>query len=188
MTVSAVPVTDLLREWVGGKPENLDHLLPVLYDPLHRIAARELRRESGDHTLQPTALVNEAYLKLRDIAGVSFASRNQFLGFAAHLIRRILVDHARRKQAQKRGSAGVKVSLLEADAVAWSRPPDLVALDDALMQLSALDPRKRAVVELRFFGGLSAEEIAVLLETSAVTVHREWRRARAWLLREMQAS
>lgn len=188
MTVSAVPVTDLLREWVDGKSENLDHLLPVLYDELHRIAARELRREGPEHTLQPTALVNEAYLKLRDVAGVSFESRSQFLGFAAHLIRRILVDHARRKLAQKRGSAGVKVTLFEADAVAWSRPPDLVALDDALKELTSLDARKGAVVELRFFGGLSAEEIAALLKTSAVTVHREWRRARAWLLREMQAS
>lgn len=188
MTVSVVPVTDLLREWVDGKSEGLDQLLPVLYEELHRIAERELRRETPDHTLQPTALVHEAYLRLRDVAGVSFADRHQFLGFAAHLIRRILVDHARRKRAQKRGAANLRVTLVEAEAVGMARSPDLIALDDALQTLASLDPRKNTVVELRFFGGLSADETASLLGLSAVTVHREWRRARAWLYRELQPS
>lgn len=188
MTVAAVPVTDLLHEWVGGRSESLDRILPVLYHELHRIAARELRREAPDHTLQPTALVHEAYLRLRDLHGVSFTDRQQFFGFAAHLIRRILVDHARKKGAQKRGAAGFRVTLTEAEGQSFSRPPDLVALDDALKQLAMFDRRKSTVVELRFFGGLSAEETAALLRVSPVTIHREWRRARAWLFRELQAT
>lgn len=186
MTVSAVPVTDLLREWEGGRSDLLDRLLPTLYQELHRIAARELRREARDHTLQPTALVNEAYLRLREVEGVRFEDRQEFFGFAAHLIRRILVDHARRKGAQKRGAGNLRVTLGEAEEMDAARPADLVALDDALKQLSRLDRRKGAVVELRFFGGLSAEEIAAHLRVSPITVHREWRRARAWLLRELQ--
>lgn len=188
MNAPAVPVTDLLHQWTNGNPELLDQLVPTLYQELHRIAARELRREIPDHTLQPTALVNEAYLKLRGVAGISFVDRQQFFGFAAHLIRRILVDHARKKGALKRGAAGLRVTMDEAEAVAHSRPPDLVALDDALNQLASLDARKASVVELRFFGGLSAEESGSLLKISAVTVNREWRRARAWLFRELQTT
>jgi RNA polymerase sigma factor (TIGR02999 family) len=157
-----------------------DRVVAQLYRDLKRIAAREFRRERPAHTLQATALVNEAYLRLRQVHGVAWANRRQFLGFAAHLMRRILVDHARVKGTARRGAGGLRVPLAEAEAVGGAGI-DLLALDGALEELARLDSRKAAVVELRFFGGLTLEEIAAALGLSPETIGREWRRARAWL-------
>ncbi|HYH44531.1 MAG TPA: sigma-70 family RNA polymerase sigma factor [Thermoanaerobaculia bacterium] len=179
------PLTTLLRQWTDGDPEAINRVVPLLYQELRSIAARELRRERSEHTLQATALVSEAYLRLREVHGVAWQNRSQFLGFAAHLIRRILVEHARRKGSAKRGGGGLRVSLTEAQGIGLWRGPDLVALDLALEALGALDPRKASVVELRFFGGLSVEETAAVLELSPETVGREWRRAKAWLFQEL---
>lgn len=179
------PVTELLRVWATGVPEAGDHVVQILYDELKRIAARELGRERPEHTLQPTALVHEAYLRLREVHGVVWEDRNRFLGFAAHLMRRILVEQARRKATAKRGGSSHRVTVVEAALVGTDRPPDVLAVDEALSTLSRLDSRKAAVVELRFFGGLTAEETARVLGLSAETVGREWRRAKAWLYREL---
>lgn len=178
-------LTALLREWSDGDSRMADRVVPLLYHELKRIAARELRRERPEHTLQVTALVNEAYMRLRDVHGVTWKDRGQFLGFAAHLIRRILVDHARHKGAARRGGGAVRATLSEAVAVAARQPPDVVAVDEALSALAEIDGRKAAVVELRFFGGLTVEETAAVLHTSPETVGREWRRAKAWLFREL---
>lgn len=163
----------------------VDRVVPLLYEELRRIAARELRRERPTHTLQATALVNEAYLRLRQVHGVTWEDRHQFLGFAAHLIRRILVEHARKRASAKRGGGSLRVTLAEAEVLGTGRRPDLVTLDDALTALAEIDPRKAAVVELRFFGGLSVEESAAVLRISPETVGREWRRAKAWLYHEL---
>ncbi|HET9226830.1 MAG TPA: sigma-70 family RNA polymerase sigma factor [Thermoanaerobaculia bacterium] len=179
------PLTEMLKQWSEGDPGMADRVVPLLYEELRRIAARELKRERPEHTLQATAVVNEAYMRLRDVHGVVWEDRNRFLGFAAHLIRRILVDHARRKGSAKRGGEGVQVTLSEAAALGMDRPPDLVALDEALVSLSEIDARKAAVVELRFFGGLTVEEAAEVLSLSPETVGREWRRAKAWLYQEL---
>jgi RNA polymerase sigma factor (TIGR02999 family) len=185
------PLTQMLRQWSDGDPTLVDRVVPLLYEELKRLASRELRRERSTHTLQATALVSEAYLRLRQIHDVHWESRSQFLGFAAHLMRRILVDHARRKGFAKRGGGRRRVALDELDGVvglaglATSRPPDLVALDQALGALGEVDRRKAAVVELRFFGGLTVEETATVLGLSSETVGREWRRAKAWLYQEL---
>jgi RNA polymerase sigma factor (TIGR02999 family) len=179
------PVTEMLRRWAAGDPRIGDRVVRLLYDELKHIAAREFQREQPWHTLQTTALVNEAYLRLREVHGVTWESRDQFLGFAAHLMRRILVEHARRKGRAKHGGGARRVTLSEAERLAPSRSPDLVALDDALAALGTLDARKAAVVELRFFGGLSVDETAAVLRLSPETVGREWRRAKAWLYREL---
>lgn len=175
------PLTELLRLWSDGDPRMADRVVPILYEELKRIAARELQNERPEHTLQVTALVHEAYLRLRQVHGVTWDDRNQFLGFASHLIRRILVEHARKKAALKRGGGGQRVTLSEAEQLGMRRPPDLVVLDDALSALAELDLRKAAVVELRFFAGLTVEETAAVLALSPETVGREWRRAKAWL-------
>jgi RNA polymerase sigma factor (TIGR02999 family) len=175
------PLTELLRLWSEGDPRMADRVVPLLYEELKRIAARELQNERPEHTLQVTALVHEAYLRLRQVHGVTWDDRNQFLGFASHLIRRILVEHARKKAALKRGGCGQRVTLTEAEQLGMSRPPDLIVLDEALSALAELDLRKAAVVELRFFGGLTVEETAAVLGVSPETVGREWRRAKAWL-------
>jgi len=175
------PLTELLRLWSEGDPRMADRVVPLLYEELKRIAARELQNERPEHTLQVTALVHEAYLRLRQVHGVTWDDRNQFLGFASHLIRRILVEHARKKAALKRGGGGQRVTLSEAEQLGMSRPPDLIVLDEALSALAELDLRKAAVVELRFFGGLTVEETAAVLGISPETVGREWRRAKAWL-------
>lgn len=177
---SKPPLTEMLRRWSGGDPSMADRVVAQLYRDLKRIAAREFRRERPAHTLQATALVNEAYLRLRQVHGVAWESRSQFLGFAAHLMRRILVEHARMKGTAKRGAGGLRVPLGEAEA-ARAAPADLLALDGALEALSQLDARKAAVVELRFFGGLTVEEVAAALRLSPETIGREWRRAKAWL-------
>lgn len=179
------PLTDMLRNWGEGDPRVADAVVTALYEELRRLAAREFRRERTAHTLQVTALVSEAYLRLREVHGVTWESREQFLGFAAHLMRRILVEHARRRVRAKRGGGAVRVTLEEADRVGVRRPRDLLALDEALGALGELDARKAAVVELRFFGGLSLEETATVLRVSPETVGREWRRAKAWLYQEL---
>ncbi len=177
----------MLRQWSEQDPEIADRVLATLYEELKRLAARELRRERPAHTLQATALVHEAYLRLRSVHGIAWRDRAQFLGFATHLMRRILVEHARRLAARKRGGGGRRVTLAEAEAVGTGRPVDLLALDDALGALERMDARKAAVVELRFFGGLTVEETAVALRVSPETVGREWRRAKAWLFQELGA-
>jgi RNA polymerase sigma-70 factor (ECF subfamily) len=178
-------VSRLLTEWANGNQQALDDLTPLVYRELRQLAAGYLRKERPDHTLQPTALVHEAYLRLVDQKNPSWEGRSHFFGVAARLMRQILVDHARRRQAGRR--AGRKVSLEEAVSFQPERSRDLVALDSGLKALEGLDPRKCKAVELRYFGGLSMDEIAQTLEVSAVTVRRDLRMAEAWLLQEMQS-
>ena len=178
-------VTNILIASSQGDQEALDKLLPLVYTELRRLAERYLHKERSDHTLQPTALVNEAYLRLID-QNVPWQNRAHFFGVAAEMMRRILIDHARKHQAQKRGSGGIKISLDEAIDVADERAAELIALDEAMKALAEFDPQKSRIVELRFFGGLSIEETAEVLKVSPDTIGREWRRARAFLLREME--
>jgi len=178
-------VTALLKDWSGGDREALERLMPLVYGELRRVAASYLRSERPDHTLQPTALVHEAYFRLVDQKEVVWQNRAHFFGIAAQIMRRILVDHARKRQAAKRDAAGLKV-VAEADAAsAPNDAPDLLALDSALDALERLDPRQARIVELRFFGGLTVEETAEVASISPATVKREWRTARAWLRREI---
>jgi RNA polymerase sigma factor (TIGR02999 family) len=179
-------ITKLLQTWSDGDQDAAVRVLPLVYDELRHIASRQLRQERGSHTLQATAVVHEAYLRLRGQAGFEWPSRAHFFAFAAHLIRRILVDHARHRNRAKRGGGMEKVTLAEAADLALERAPDLVALDEALTNLESLDPRKAAVVELRFFAGLTLDETAEQLGVSSETVGREWRRARAWLFDQLQ--
>ena len=181
---SAHEVTLLLAEWANGNQQALDELTPLVYRELRQLAASYLRKERLGHTLQPTALVHEAYVRLVDQANPNWQSRSHFFGVAARLMRQILVDHARRKQAGKR--AVIKVPLDEAVSFRHERSRDLMALDNGLNALEKLDPRKCKAVELRYFGGLSMEEIAEALEVSAITVRRDLRMAEAWLHQEMQ--
>lgn len=178
-------VTRLLVDYSNGKREALDVLTPLVYGELRNLAARYLRRERSDHTLQSTALVHEAYLRLIDQNQVRWQNRAHFFGVAAQMIRRILVDHARTKHAQKRGGNAQKLSLDEAIGLPEQRDLDIIALDDALKLLAELDPQQSKVIELRFFGGLSIEETAEALGISPATVKREWVTARAWLLRQL---
>jgi RNA polymerase sigma factor (TIGR02999 family) len=161
-------------------------MLPVLYDELHRLASLYLSREATGHTLQPTALVHEAYLRLIDQRRVDWRNRAQFLGLAASLMRRILVNHARDRAARKRGRGARAVSLSLVEAPSGRPDVELIALEDALQRLAALDERKSRVVELKFFGGLTIEEIAEVLQISAATVEREWAFARAWLYEALE--
>jgi RNA polymerase sigma factor (TIGR02999 family) len=184
MSTKKEPVTERLQRWTAGDRRAEAQVLPLVYEELQRIARRQFRRERRNHTLEPTAVVHEAFLRLRSVHGLHFQSRAQFFAFAAHLIRRILVDHARQRDRAKRGGGAPKATLAEAVDLAAARPPDLVALDDALSTLASLDPRRAAVVELRFFGGLTIEETAAQLGISCETVSREWRRAKAWLYEE----
>ncbi len=178
-------VTLLLAEWAKGNQQALDKLTPLVYKELRQLAASYLRKERQGHTLQPTALVHEAYLRLVDQKNPSFRDRSHFFGVAARLMRQILVDHARRRQAGKR--AGLKVPLEEAVSFQQERSRDLVALDSGLNALEKLDARKCKAVELRYFGGLSMEEIAQALDVSPVTVRRDLRMAEAWLHHELQS-
>lgn len=176
----------MLREWSGGKPEALDKLLPLVYTELHRQAASFLRRERAGHTLQTTALINEAYLKLIDRRDVNWQSRTHFFAVAAQAMRRILVDYARAKHREKRGGDNVKLSLDDATLVAAKeKGVDLIALDEALNKLAKFDKQQARVVELRYFSGLSLEETAEALHVSRATVARDWEAARAWLHREL---
>jgi RNA polymerase sigma-70 factor, ECF subfamily len=178
-------VTQLLVDWSSGNKAALDQLMPLVYKELRRLAAYYLRRERHNHTLQSAALVNEAYLRLVDYSNLRWQDRAQFFGLAAQLMRRILIDHARRHHYAKRGGGARDVSLDEAAVLSEERASDLVALDDALTGLAAVDPRKSQVVELRFFGGLNIEETAEVLNISSMTVQREWRWAKAYLHREI---
>ena len=178
-------ITQLLVDWSNGRQEALAELLPVVYGELRRAARRSLRRERPNHTLSGTALVNEAYLQLVDQTAVQWQNRAHFFGIAANLMRQILVQHARRHQAAKRGGGQYLLALDEAAGVPTERPVDLVALDEALSHLAERDARKSRIVELRFFGGLSAEETTEVLGISPRTVKREWRLAKAWLYHEL---
>jgi RNA polymerase sigma factor (TIGR02999 family) len=177
-------VSELLRAWTGGDASALEKLTPIVYAELHRLAERHMRRERSGHSLQTTALVNEAYIRLVDCGRIKWQNRAHFFAVSAQLMRRILVEHARRQNV-KRGAGAHHVSLDDA-AVVWSeQASDLVALDDAMNELARVDPRKVQVVELRFFGGLSVEETAEVLHVSPATVRRDWSTAKVWLYREL---
>jgi len=178
-------VTQLLLGWGKGDKEALDQLLPLVYDELRRQAARYLRRERVGHTLQTTALIHEAYIRLVDQKKVQWQNRAHFFGIAAQLMRRILVDHARSKKRAKRGGSDVRVSLAEATTPVKAPDLDVLALDEALDRLTQVDEQQAKVVELRFFSGLSVEETAEVLQISPATVKREWSMAKAWLHREI---
>jgi RNA polymerase sigma factor (TIGR02999 family) len=174
-------ITQILLEWSNGRQEVLHELMPLVYDELRRLAAHYLRREHPDHTLQPTALVHEAYLRLVDQTQVRWQNRAHFFGIAANLMRQILVNQALNHQAAKRGGTAFRLTLDEAAALPKERDIDLVGLDEALTRLAALDPQQGRVVELRFFGGLTIEEAAEVLRISPATVKRDWTMAKAWL-------
>ena len=178
-------ITQLLVAWSEGDRAALDELMPLVHAELRRIARNYMRGERKGHTLQTTALINEAYLRLVDQKQVRWQNRAHFLAIASEMMRRILVDYARRRQYQKRGAGAVQVTLNEAAEVVNERSPDLVALDEALLSLAKIDERRSRVVELRFFGGLSIEETAEVLKVSTTTVERDWTIAKAWLHKEV---
>jgi RNA polymerase sigma factor (TIGR02999 family) len=180
-------VSALLRAWSEGDRGALDRLTPIVYEELHRLARRHMRGERPGHSLQTTALVNEAYLKLADYKRMDWQDRAHFFAVSAQVMRRILVDRARRRNV-KRGGGVQHVSLDDATVVAAAGGTDLVALDDAMNALAEISPRKVQVVEMRFFGGLSVEETAAVLKVSSVTVMRDWNSAKAWLYRELSRS
>lgn len=186
MDPSTFEITGLLRAWSGGDQKALDKLAPLVYAELHRTAHRYMARERPGHTLQTTALVNEIYLRLVDTKEVNWQDRAHFFGICARLMRRVLTDFARTKGFLKRGGRTPHVALDEALVVSPKPRADLVALDEALNELSKHDPRKSQVVELRFFGGLTVEETAEALKVSTETVKRDWELAKVWLLREMR--
>jgi RNA polymerase sigma-70 factor (ECF subfamily) len=186
MSLSTAQVTQLLAAWGEGDQAAFDRLIPVVQAELRRIARRKMANERADHTLQPTALVNEAYLKLVDIRHVKWQDRAHFFAMAARVMRRVLVDVARAHGYQKRGGGACRVSLHESAVVASEQEEDVIALDEALEALAAFDARKAQIVEMRFFGGLSVEETAEALDISQRTVKRDWTMARLWLLREMK--
>jgi RNA polymerase sigma-70 factor (ECF subfamily) len=187
MTPTSQEITQLLVAWGDGDQAARDELMPLVYEELRRLAHRYMGRERADHTLQTSALVNEAYLRLIDQKDVQWQNRAHFFGIAAKMMRRILVDYARRRSFGKRGGDARHVSLEEA-IVSEERAANVVALDDALKSLTKIDPRKGQIVELRFFGGLSIEETAEMLAVSPGTVMRDWTLAKAWLRREMTAT
>ena len=178
-------ITALLAAWGRGDEAALQQLIPLVHRELHQIARRCLKGERPGHTLQPTALVNEAYLRLVDVRRVSWKNRTHFLAMSARLMRRVLVDFARSRQYQKRGGGVMKVALDEAHHVSTERGQDLVALDEALTALSAIDERKARVIEMRFFGGLTVAEVAEVLGMSKRAVEAEWTMVSAWLRREL---
>ena len=178
-------VTQILRDWSGGDARAPERLMPFVYDELRRLARSFLARERDGHTLQPTALVNEAYLRLVDQTRVEWQNRAHFYGIASRMMRRVLIDHARAHVTDKRGGGAVRLSLEDVQLPAEQRAASLVALDEALGRLAAMDERKCRVVEMRFFGGLSDEEIAEVLGVTTRTVLRDWKKARLWLYREL---
>jgi RNA polymerase sigma factor (TIGR02999 family) len=186
VTFSQNEVTQLLLDWGNGDKAALDKLVPVVYQELRRLAAYYMRRERPGHTLQTSALVNEAYMRLVDYRQMRWQSRAHFFAVAAQAMRRILVEHARKRHFAKRGGGAVKVSFDEAAIVSQEQAADLVALDDALTSLEAMDQRKARIVELRYIGGLNIEETAEVLAISPATVQREWRAAKAWLYRAIK--
>jgi len=181
-------LTVLLRKWSEGDEEALQKLTPLLYKELHRMAHRCMQQERPDHTLQTTALINEAYLRLIDWKNVRWQNRAHFFGVSAQLMRRILVDFARSRNYAKHGHGVRPVSIEEMPVVAMDRSPEILAVDEALQRLAQLDPRKSQIVELRFFGGLSLEETAEVLKVSSRTVLRDWDLAKAWLRREISTT
>ena len=181
-------ITQLLAEWSDGNQSALDELYPLVYDELHRLARRYMSRERKGHTLQTTALINEAYVRLVDQKNVHWANRSHFFAISAQIMRRILIDHARRHAYAKRGGGAQQVSLEEAATVAPGIGAELVRLDEALKSLAEIDPRRSKVVEMRYFGGLNNEEIAGVLNVSENTVTRDWNMARAWLYHQLTES
>jgi len=182
---SSLEVTRLLKAWGLGDEDALSRLMPLVEAELHRLAHRYMSREKPDHTLQTTALVNEVYLRLVDVAQVSWQDRAHFFAITARMMRRILTDFARSRNYQKRGGTALHVSFDESLAVSGEQNAEIVAVDEALIALAAVDARKSRVVELRFFGGLSVEETAEVLKVSPETVKRDWRFAKAWLYRTL---
>ncbi|MGI8733975.1 MAG: sigma-70 family RNA polymerase sigma factor [Pyrinomonadaceae bacterium] len=187
--MTAVPheVTKLLKDWSDGDESALDKLMPLIYDELHRLAHQQMRREKPGHILQTSALINEAYIRLVGQPQIPWDNRAHFFGIAARLMRCILVDEARKRRSAKRGGSVIQVSLDEATSIAHEQATNVVALDDALKTLEAIDSRQSKIVELRFFGGLSIEETANVLNVSPGTVMRDWTFARSWLRHEMNA-
>jgi RNA polymerase sigma-70 factor (ECF subfamily) len=186
-TVRAEDLTGLLIEWREGDESALEKLTPLVYDELRRIAHRYMQRERNGHTLQTTALVNEAYLRLAGQQKIQWQSRAHFFAVSAQVMRHILIDHARRRHYAKRGGEASQVQLEDTAAMSQQLAAELVALDEALDELAKLDPRKARVVELRYFGGLSLEETAEVLEISVMTVRRDWRAAKAWLFKAVNS-
>jgi RNA polymerase sigma factor (TIGR02999 family) len=180
-------VTELLQNWSEGDESALDRLMPLVHDELHRLAHQHMRREGPGHILQTSALINEAYLRLVDQPEIRWENRSHFFGIAARLMRRILVDDARKRNAAKRGGSLIQVPLDEATELADEQAANVAALDDALNMLETIDARQGRIVELRFFGGLSVEETASVLQVSPGTVMRDWTFARAWLRNEMSS-
>ena len=181
-------VTQLLAAWRNGEQAALDQLLPLVYDELHRLAKSYMSRERQNHTLQATALVNEAYVRLAGQSPVEWQSRAHFFGIAAQIMRHLLVDHARSRQVAKRGGGGQQITLDEAAAVQPEISVEVLALHEALEKLAQLDSRKARIVELRYFGGLGTDETAEVLGLSEITIKREWLKAKAWLYHEMNPS
>ena len=186
MTPSPNQITQLLKGWGHGDQAERNQLIPLVYEELRRMAHQHMRKERPGHTLQTSALVHEAFVRLVDQTDVQWQNRAHFFGIAAQMMRRILVDHARSRQYAKRGGDVCRVSLDEVAIVSEERAADVVALDDALNSLAAVDQRKSQIVELRFFGGLSIDETATVLAVSPGTVMRDWTLAKAWLRREMR--
>jgi RNA polymerase sigma factor (TIGR02999 family) len=187
VTVAPPPVTGLLQQWRDGDEAALERLLPLVHDTLHRLAHRYVNRERKDHTLQTTALVNEAFLRLVGQQDADFRDRSHFFAVSAQVMRHILVDYARQRASGKRGGEFRHVTLDGEVPGADERSAELVALDDALAELEKVNPRGSRVVELRYFGGMNNREAAVVLQVSETTVERDWRLARAWLYRELKA-
>lgn len=185
---SSPEITEWLASCKGGDTATLERLLPLVYDELHRRAVQAFSRERAGHTLQPTALVHEAYLRLMEQHETSWKNRAQFFGIAAQMMRRILVSHARARQAAKRGGDEQRITLDEGLAAAPARDVNLLALDEALTKLETIDPEKSRMVELRFFSGLSVEETAQMMGLSPRTIDRQWHTAKAWLHRELAAA
>lgn len=186
MAGSQHDVTQLLRRWRGGDKAALDELMPLVYDELHRLAHRYISHERPGHTLQTTALVDEAYVRLVEKKEIRWENRTHFFAVSAQIMRRILVDYARQSHSAKRGGAAQKVTLDEQALVSRQRSAELVALDEAMRGLAEVYPRRSEVVELRYFGGLNNKEIAEVLSVSEATVERDWRFAKAWLYRELE--
>jgi len=185
MTPPKSDITDLLVDWNNGDKSAIDRLLPLVERELHRLAHSYMRKEGPNHTLQTTALINETYLRLVDQRRVKWQNRAHFFGIAAQIMRRILLNYARDQNRLKRGGKAIHVSLSEASILPAEKDREIMALDDALNRLEAIDQRKGKVVELRYFGGLTVEEVAEVLNVSKITVMRDWKFAKAWLAREM---
>jgi len=188
MKSEAHQVTTLLKKWHDGDETALEQLIPLVYDELHRLAHQHMRREGPSHILQTSALINEAYLRLVDQPQIQWENRAHFFGIAARLMRRILVDDARKRNSSKRGGSLIQIPLDEVASLAQEQATNVVALDDALKTLQTIDARQAEMVELRFFGGLSIEETADILKVSPGTVSRDWTFARAWLRNEMSGA